>query len=433
LERQGPLSSADIQKVLGVSQPTVSRLLDSAGEQVIRIGKGRASRYASSHEVTQIGRIVPIYSIDTKGAPSLLGNLCPLARGQYFIEWKSSGKVPFWLAGENGEGLYDGLPYFFEGLRPGGFIGRQIGHNLAAQEGYPADPRSWNDHIFLRYAVAQGHDASGNVIIGAGALDRFLTTQVKPIKNRAKAYPHEVERIIKGGVPGSSADGEQPKFTAYTDQGHAIVKFSPTGSSPEATRWRDLLVAEHHALSTLGDAGVDSAETTIRHYAGRMFLESLRFDRAGERGRRLMLSLHAIDAEFSGLGSHWPNVVKDLLKQKLVSAQTAEQVNFIHTYGKWIGNTDMHLGNISFTVDSGKFKLLPVYDMLPMLMKPDLGNVAHRPVPIPLRTADNYQHWQATGEIAARFWQRVANDRLISDTFRELARKLHRQTIYALD
>ena len=431
LERQGPLSSAEIQKAMGVSQPTVSRMLASTREHVVRIGRGRASRYARVREIAQVGHSIPVYFFDANGDPSLLANLRPLAQGQYFVEWESPSKMPVWIAGENGSGLYDGLPYFLEGLRPGGFIGRQIGHNLAAQEGYPSDPRSWSDNIFLRYAVTQGYDAPGNIIVGTEALNHFLATQASPVKNRRQAYPNEVERIIKGGTPGSSADGEQPKFTAYTDEGHVIVKFSPTGLSADAIRWRDLLVAEHHALNALADAGISSANTTLIECADRMFLESRRFDRIGARGRRPMFSLHAIDAEFSGLGSHWPNVINDLAKHGRVSPQTAEQVNFIHTYGKWIGNTDMHLGNLSFTVDNGKFQLLPVYDMLPMQLKPDLGVVVERAITVPPRTAENFQHWLAAGEIATQFWARVADNALASDEFRSLAYKLYEQTRFS--
>ena len=428
LERQGPLSSGEIQKTMRVSQPTVSRMLASVKAHVVRIGKGRASRYARGREIAQVGHIIPVYLIDANGDPSRLANLRPLARDQYFVEWEGPARIPAWIAGASGSGLYDGLPYFLEGLRPGGFIGRQIGHNLAAQEGYPSDPRSWSDNLFLRYAVTQGYDTPGNIIVGAKALNHFLATQASPVRSRHQAYPHEVERIIKGGIPGSSADGEQPKFTAYTDQGHVIVKFSPNSSSADAIRWRDLLVAEHHALNALADAGINSADTRLIECGSRMFLESRRFDRIGERGRRPMFSLHAIDAEFSNLGNHWPDVINDLAKHNRVSPHTAEQVSLVHTYGKWIGNTDMHLGNLSFTVNDGTFQLLPIYDMLPMQLKPDLGVVVERPITAPPRTAENFQHWLTAGAIAAQFWARVADDALASTGFRKLARKQYEQT-----
>ena len=54
--------------------------------------------------------------------------------------------------------------------------------------------------------------------------------------------------VARGDAAGSSAAGEQPKFSTYaqTAQGaaHVIVKFSETLDSPVSQRWRDLLLAE---------------------------------------------------------------------------------------------------------------------------------------------------------------------------------------------
>jgi hypothetical protein len=49
---------------------------------------------------------------------------------------------------------------------------------------------------------------------------------------------------MNGAIPGSSAGGEQPKFTAYCGErsAHVIVKFSPLGDDAVARRWRDILV-----------------------------------------------------------------------------------------------------------------------------------------------------------------------------------------------
>jgi serine/threonine protein kinase HipA of HipAB toxin-antitoxin module len=46
----------------------------------------------------------------------------------------------------------------------------------------------------------------------------------------------------------------------------------------------------------------------------------------------------------------------------------------IDAFGQYIGNTGMHFGNLSFFVDdviAPKIRLAPVYDMLPMMWRPD--------------------------------------------------------------
>jgi len=44
---------------------------------------------------------------------------------------------------------------------------------------------------------------------------------------------------------------------------HGIVKYSELPLSPNSLRWRDWLLAEHLALSTLRDAGIAAAPTKI--------------------------------------------------------------------------------------------------------------------------------------------------------------------------
>ena len=52
---QGVRSSTDIQRALGISQPVTSRLFAELGNEVIRIGSGRATRYGLRRELAGIG------------------------------------------------------------------------------------------------------------------------------------------------------------------------------------------------------------------------------------------------------------------------------------------------------------------------------------------------------------------------------------------
>ena len=171
LAARGPMTSPALQAALGVSQPTVSRLIRSAGRLVLRLGRGRNSRYAAVREVVGVGTGARLYAVDENGDPVAVGEIALLA-----------GPVPLvvlaeerWLLGEEGSGEFPGLPYYLHDLRPQGFLGRQIANLLAEQEGvYSGNPEKWSDDRVLRYLCSHGADLPGNLIVGDTALNAFL-------------------------------------------------------------------------------------------------------------------------------------------------------------------------------------------------------------------------------------------------------------------
>lgn len=86
-----------------------------------------------------------------------------------------------------------------------------------------------------------------------------------------------------------------------------------------------------------------------------------------------MISLASIDAEFVGQGSSWPLVLDKLMDIGLVSRENVFDAEFMWCFGRLINNTDMHLGNLSFSIDGDAFKLLPAYDMCSMGFAPKSG------------------------------------------------------------
>lgn len=172
-------------------------------------------------------------------------------------------------------------------MRPQGYLGRAYAARHGADLGLPARLAEWTDVHALRALLVHGHDVTGNLLPGDRARDRFLAGAVPdPILDSQKV--EEFARLAlaaaRGEVPGSSAGGEQPKFTSYamTRDGprHLIVKLSELEAGPVGDRWRDLLLAEHVALGTLRDAGVAAARTRILDHCGQRFLEVERFDSA---------------------------------------------------------------------------------------------------------------------------------------------------------
>jgi hypothetical protein len=358
--------------------------------------------------------------VDAHGNTVRVAYIRPLAPSGFFVE-PATG-MPQVLLGESGSGLYQDLPYFLNDLCPQGFLGRQIAKDMACLSGdFSSDPRDWNANQIGRYLISNGDDLPGNFKFGEQAL---LRMRRKPVVTTEKNYPALADSVLSGVIPGSSAGGEQPKFTTFCGNrsAHVIVKFSPLGNSDVAQRWRDILITEYHATKALHSGNCPAAETRLIEMDGRLFLESQRFDRTGEFGRMPMLSLQSIDAEFTGIGSDWPKVLDALCRKNLVSLEHVYDAEFLWWFGRLINNSDMHLGNLSFSIDGGVFRLLPVYDMCSMGFAPKSGGEVlpynfilpeYKGLHLISKSITLIQN------MAHSFWESVASDARISDEFKE--------------
>lgn len=414
LERR-PATSKEIQAATGLSQSAVARQLRGMDDSVIKLRNGRSLRYAATRNAFGGNDKLPLSMIDAHGNTVLAAFVRPLMDGGFFIE-PAPGMPPL-LLGEKGNGLYDDLPYFLLDLSPQGFLGRQIAKEMASQsDDFPADPRRWNTNHIGRYLVSNGDDLPGNFKFGEQAL---LRVRRKPVAVSDEGYPALADSVMSGVLPSSSAGGEQPKFTAFSAESlsHVIVKFSPRGDNDLAKRWRDILLTEFHASEAIHGRDFPAAETRLIEMEGRLFLESQRFDRSGEYGRLSMVSLMSIDAEYSGTGSGWPQALDALYRRKLISWQHVYDAEFLWCFGRLINNTDMHLGNLSFAIESNVFRLLPLYDMCSMGFAPKSGGevpaYSFDPTePKRVNLSDNII--DSIKIMAFDFWERVACDERIS-------------------
>ncbi len=426
----GVASAAELQAALGVSQPTVSRALAALIQsgQVLKVGSTRHQRYVVPRTVAGVGQTVPIMRVGVHGQAS------PFAR-MVLLE---GGGV--WLDEADGVSQkHDGLPWFLDDMRPQGFIGRTFAYaHPELQLG--ADPGKWNDDDVLRAMVLFGEDLPGNLIVGEAAFARFHTLPERASRAVSEDdYPAYAERAMQGTVGGSSAGGEQPKFCTIRDGQHVLVKFSPAGDSPTDERTRDLLVCEHLALQTLSAAGLPSAKTQLFTVAGRVFLESVRFDRPlinpsnpQGLGRQGMVSLQVYDAEYIGNEDNWAATAERMLARGLMTAQDAHHLCFLEAFGQLIANTDRHYGNISLLLEGsqngGDWALSPTYDMLPMFYAPVGGELVQRDFAAglgvkgkPQPTSATLPEWLRALALAIQFWQTVAADTRISAAFRVIA------------
>ncbi|RJP95340.1 MAG: type II toxin-antitoxin system HipA family toxinoxin YjjJ [Desulfobacteraceae bacterium] len=422
---RGPATSKEIQAGTGLSQSSVARQLRSLGNDIIRLQDGRTLRYAATRNAFGANDKLPLSMVDAHGNTVITAYIRPLVNGGFFVE-AATGMPPL-LSGENRNGLYDDLPYFLFDLKPQGFIGRQIAEKMASQsDDFPSDPRRWNTNHIGRYLISNGDDLPGNFKFGEQAL---LRVRRKPVMAADEDYPALADNAMKGVIPGSSAGGEQPKFTAFSGHhsAHVIVKFSPKGKDNDiARRWRDILITEYHAAEAIHARNWPAAETRLLEMGDRLFLESKRFDRSGEYGRMSMISLQSVDAEFTGLGGGWPQVMDALSKKERVSRQHVLDAEALWCFGRLIHNTDMHLGNVSLAIGGNMFKLLPVYDMCSMGFAPKSGGEVPPydfvpPEPKRLNISEDTVNFI---KIMARdFWERVASDERISDEFKDFLKR----------
>ena len=419
LER-GPATSKEIQFSTGLSQTSVARQLREMSYCIIKLKKGRSVRYAMTRNAFGGDDRLPLYMVDAHGNNTSVATIRPMSHGGFYVE-QATGMAPV-LLGESGDGVFDDLPYFLDDLRPQGFLGRKVAHEMASQsEEFPSDPTKWNANHVGRYLVSNGDDLPGNFKFGQQA---HLRVRRKPIAISPDDYPELADSVIRGESPGSSAGGEHPKFTAFCADisAHVIVKFSPKGDNEVARRWRDILITEFHATEAIHAADFPAAETRLLEEGGRLFLESRRFDRVGEYGRMSIISLQSVDAEFLGLGTNWNQVMMALHEKDLISWQDYVDAHFLGIFGLFINNTDMHLGNLSLAIDGNVFRLLPVYDMCSMGFAPKAGEVLpYDFVPKKYDSGDfiDDKAILEVENIAHDFWQRVASDDRISDEFKE--------------
>ncbi|WP_137719198.1 type II toxin-antitoxin system HipA family toxin YjjJ [Methylobacillus flagellatus] len=374
----GPARARQLAESIRISQPTVSRALDAMRDELVRIGAGPSIQYALRDRTRGL-EPQPIYRVDAAGRLCALGTLVPV-RPEGFVMMQADGTT-----------LHsDGLPWWLFDMRPQGYLGRAYAARHAASIGLPGQLNQWTDSHVLLALQAHGHDVVGNLLLGDVSRARFLSAAGPapvPLQHRGEHYARMADEAARGEAPGSSAGGEQPKFAAYVEAAsgaqHVLVKFTDNSDNPVSGRWRDLLLAEHLALQTLRAAGIPAAETALIDHGVQRFLQVSRFDRIGEYGRRGVVSLSALNAEFVGAGtSLWHAITPQLVHAGVITPQASDGAALLYAYGTLIGNTDMHAGNVAFLNEDGRpYPLAPAYDMLPMTFAPRSGGGLNNTVP----------------------------------------------------
>ncbi|MFZ6736061.1 type II toxin-antitoxin system HipA family toxin YjjJ [Undibacterium sp. Ji42W] len=419
---QEPQKTAAILATLDISQPTFSRLWSTVSDGFV-IGAARARSYALLRQVAGVDAPIPVFRVTEQGQIESIGNIDPLQGAYYALTGKSSQ-------------LFQGMPYFLSDLRPQGFLGRmEPGKNPDLD--LPADILRWTDEHVLKYISRRSEHAAGDLILGNESYARYLAAagrihaSVIQESQRQALYPAMAENAMQGEPPGSSAGGEQPKFTAIIQRHaqssaakeieHVIVKFSPPVDTANGRRWADLLICEHLALETLANNQIAAAKTALLEAGGRVFLEVVRFDRVGLKGRRPMATFAAMDGDLGMLDQKWTAVARELARMGQLPATDEETVEILDLYGTLIGNTDKHHGNIALAwTFEQRHHLLPAYDMLPMFYRPNAhGEIVPRAWVADLAAGLELRHLPRCHDMAHQFWTTALNDKRISQAYKD--------------
>ena len=445
---RGVVTSAQLQAALTKSQPTLSRLLADLSSQVVTLGRGRNTRYALAKPIMGRAAQQPLWWIDEAGTAQRIGTLSLLGGGAGAPGGTGGGNSGgdgnlVHVAGAGFEDtLRNRLPWYLTPLKPQGFLGRLLAQRLAAF-GLAANPDSWGIEAQL-FAALQLHDAPGAMALGEPAAQTGPTVVPADAKQAAVALDALAQDVGRTGRAGSSAGGEQPKFLAMLESGdHVLVKFTPPRGTPFGERWHDLLHAEALAASVLASHGVAVAASRVVETRLRTYLLATRFDRVGAAGRRHAVAVGALhDAFVPGGYSNWANTCEALAQQGRLSPAVGVQARALLDFGRLIGNTDMHSGNLSLFADistlagavPGGLSLAPVYDMLPMCWRPDPlagggGGLASA------ADANDYTAFEpdpisAAGPArmpAAAFWSQLAQHARVSKGLRQVAADMARR------
>jgi hypothetical protein len=414
---RGAASSADIRAALGVSQPTMSRILGALSDELVTLGAGKRTRYAVAHPIGTHPSQQPIWLVGEDGMAQRVGTLNFLAQSQVHVQAEGVNDIYTPLPNHP-------LPWYLSGLRAQGFLGRILAQRLSDQQ-LASNPETWDAHAVL-LAALHTHDAPGALLLGAIANKPAIRVISLAAPGAVlDALSQDVARTLPTG---SSAGGEQPKFPVRGDDGASyLVKFSPPKRTPFGDRWSDLLCAEALSSLILNRHGYDAAPSHIVQTDARTYLLSKRFDRCGTDGRRHVVSVGEAHAAFiKGPYGNWALTCDALVQQKRLSARDADLAHAMLQFGRLIGNTDMHSGNAGLYVQgqtlaelvSGNFTWAPVYDMLSMRWKPDpmVGQGDYAPFDVDLSFAS-----ASIRGAAADFWQAATQGEQFSQGFRKLA------------
>lgn len=409
--RRNPASSTEIASFCGCDRSTVTRQLKLLEAKLVTTGRARSTRYYLRRGLDSE---TTLYRVSVDGKAEHFGTMVAVMPHGYVVKRPSDADYIY----------YDDLPWWLQDLRPQGFLGRNLAKALF-HSGIVSteDIDYWNDQDVFRALLHAKGDSPGHLLVGESSYQQWLQHELVAVS--VADFSRIAAEAMAGEVVGSSAGGEQPKFCAFVEGKHRLVKFTEPAVNANSQRWADLLQAEHSALDTLANNGIAAAQSKIVMQEQRTFLSCERFDRVGTFGRKGLVSLRMTEMQFVGKPAEWPVIAKHLLQDKLISAEDADTIAFIWCFGRLIANTDMHGGNLSFYyAGEGELTLAPVYDILPMAFAPLRSGAMAFSHTLTITPVAQGKHWRKAYGMAEQFWAELLTHTDISAEFKGIARTM---------
>ena len=413
------MTARELTRELGISQPTLSRLISSMQNEIVIMGKGRGTFYGLPKKPGAEHNRLPIYSIDAKGDVHPYGQLTPLQGKQYW--WQSiscSGKISHQL------------PWQIQDLLINGYSARAFAHRYG--DHLKLSPRliDWTEEDMLIATSRCGEDRPGNLILGEESLARYFNLVRKPLElielgSQVLEYPQLALKTLAREISPSQLSGEQPKFSVCLNERGApcqmLIKFSPAADSKESRRYADLLVCEHLALEAIRIAGLSAVRSRLVITGNQTFLCIKRFDRRGAFGRLPVTSLRALHARIQAPCDDWIAAATRLQKQGIIRLSEAKKLYWLALFSDMIGNSNQHFGNISF-LPHGKdnYLLAPAYGVRPTIYEPLAGEVPARLFTPPSLRKEAGTEFADARQSAILFWKSAAIDERVSEGFRQI-------------
>lgn len=389
----GARLAGELVSTLGISRATLKNAYEREARQILRVGRARRTRYAVRRILPALTTDeFPVFRVEEAGRIAAAGRLITLAAEQ-----------SAWLPDD---AILDGLPPEMHDVAPRGFLGGSFARRHA-DLGLPEDVTNWSDHHVLLALSRRGEDLPGNLVVGRESFDRFQ--KLDHLERTVNDFPELAKAALAGEHVGSSAGGERPKFTAFFEGAHRIVKFA-TDETENARRWQDLLILEHVALATLRDAGIPAAETRLLDVDGLRCLSVTRFDRAGRLGRRAVLTLAGSPARIDG---SWTDAAEELRRRNDLDAGDVRRIALLDAFGALIANTDRQHHNVCLFPTEDGYVLAPAFDQLPMAYSPPAsGNLRNGAIDEPRPAVNTLEVWEEARSLARDFWQRATAETL---------------------
>src|SRR5690554_5840410 len=161
-----------ILRELGISRPVLSRLVREADDQVLRVGRARATAYVARAS-SDAGSTWPLWRMRPDATLEELGTVY-LLRGERFQFLPEGDRPNLTRPVHTVPGHFPGLPWFLDDLRPQGFLGRSLAHRRGPQLGVPVDLNRWQLRDTLLAITRTGGTAIGDLLLGSHSAELAL-------------------------------------------------------------------------------------------------------------------------------------------------------------------------------------------------------------------------------------------------------------------